>query len=39
MQEAPPGIDFEERMKRDTVRPQDKLDAQVIKEEFNLEEG
>jgi hypothetical protein len=27
------------RMKRDTVRPQDKLDAAVIKEEFNLEEG
>jgi len=26
------------RMKRDTVRPQDRLDAQVIKEEFKLEE-
>jgi len=26
------------RMKRDTVRPQDKLDAAVIKEEFKLEE-
>jgi hypothetical protein len=26
------------RMKRDTVRPQDKLDAEVIKEEFKLEE-
>ncbi len=26
------------RMKRDTVRPQDKLDAEVIKEEFKLKE-
>lgn len=26
------------RMKRDTVRPQDRLDAEVIKEEFHLEE-
>jgi hypothetical protein len=26
------------RMKRDTVRPQDRLDAEVIKEQFNLEE-
>jgi hypothetical protein len=26
------------RMKRDTVRPQDRLDAEVIKEEFKLEE-
>jgi len=26
------------RMKRDTVRPQDRLDAQVIKEEFKIEE-
>lgn len=26
------------RMKRDTVRPQDRLDAEVIKTEFNLEE-
>jgi hypothetical protein len=28
----------EYRMKRDTVRPQDRLDAKVIKEEFKLEE-
>lgn len=26
------------RMKRDTVRPQDKLDAVMIKEEFKLED-
>ena len=26
------------RMKKDTVRPQDRLDAQAIKEEFKLEE-
>lgn len=26
------------RMKRDTVRPQDRLDAEVIKEEFKLKE-
>jgi hypothetical protein len=26
------------RMKRDTVRPQDRLDAEVIKNEFRLEE-
>ena len=26
------------RMKRDTVRPQDKLDAAMIKEEFKLED-
>lgn len=26
------------RMKKDTVRPQDRLDAEVIKEEFKLEE-
>jgi len=26
------------RMKRDTVRPQDRLDAEVIKEAFKLEE-
>lgn len=26
------------RMKRDTVRPQDRLDAQVLKERFNLED-
>ena len=26
------------RMKRDTVRPQDRLDAQVLKERFGLEE-
>lgn len=26
------------RMKRDTVRPQDRLDAEVIKEQFNLAE-
>jgi hypothetical protein len=26
------------RMKRDTVRPQDRLDAQVLRERFNLEE-
>jgi hypothetical protein len=26
------------RMKRDTVRPQDRLDAQVIKEQFKLKE-
>jgi len=26
------------RMKRDTVRPQDRLDAEAIKEEFELEE-
>jgi hypothetical protein len=26
------------RMKRDTVRPQDRLDARVVKERFNLED-
>ena len=26
------------RMKRDTVRPQDRLDAQMLKERFNIEE-
>jgi hypothetical protein len=26
------------RMKKDTARPQDRLDAQAIKEEFRLEE-
>jgi hypothetical protein len=26
------------RMKRDTVRPQDRLDAEVIREEFRIEE-
>jgi hypothetical protein len=26
------------KMKRDTVRPQDRLDAEAIKEEFKLEE-
>jgi hypothetical protein len=26
------------RMKKDTVRPQDRLDAQTIRQEFGLEE-
>jgi hypothetical protein len=26
------------RMKKDTVRPQDRLDAQVLKERFSLQE-